>query len=125
MSDNLENNDKKRKLEMASTIELMEKEMDRERIRYGIKLTMLLNKFQNEFNELSLDLKKVTIFYILNYFETMDDSLVVEKNEIIKKISEYEVTYDNKNISNINWSFLTKYFNISCVADLLYIVTDL
>ena len=86
MSDNLENNDKKRKLEMASTIELMEKEMDRERIRYGIKLTMLLNKFQNEFNELSLDLKKVTIFYILNYFETMDDSLVVEKNEIIKKI---------------------------------------
>jgi len=125
MSDNLENNDKKRKLEMATTIELMEKEMDRERIRYGIKLTMLLNKFQNQFNELSLDLKKVTIFYILNYFETIDDSFEVEKNDIIKKISEYEVTYDNKNISNINWSFLTKYFNIPYVADLLHIVTDL
>ena len=125
MSINLENNEKKRKLEMASTIELMEKEMDRERIRYGIKLTMLLNKFQNEFNELSLDLKKVTIYYILNYFETINDSHVVEKNEIIKKISEYEVTYDSKNISNINWSFLTKYFNIPYVADLLYIVKDL
>jgi hypothetical protein len=125
MSINLENNDKKRKLEMASTIELMEKEMDRERIRYGIKLIMLLNKFQNEFNELSLDLKKVTIYYILNYFETINDSYVVEKNEIIKKISEYEVTYDSKNISNINWSFLTKYFNIPYVADLLYIMRDL
>lgn len=125
MSTNLENNEKKRKIEIATTIELMEREMDRERIRYGIKLIMLLNKFQNEFNELSLDLKKTTIHYILNYFESMDDSYIVEKNDIIKKIAEYEVTYDSKNISNINWSFLTKYFNIAYVADLLYIMKDL
>ena len=125
MSTNLENNEKKRKIEMATTIELMEREMDRERIRYEIKLTMLLNKFQNEFNELSLDLKKNTIHNILNYFDTIDDSYVVEKNDIIKRISEYEVTFDNKNISKINWSFLTHYFNIPYVADLLYIVKDL
>jgi hypothetical protein len=125
MSINLENNDKKRKLQIETTVVLMEREMDRERIRYGIKLTMLLNKFQNEFNDLSLDLKKTTIHYILNYFETIDDSFVVEKNDIIKKIAEYEVTYDSKNISNINWSFLTKYFHIPYVADLLYIVKDL
>ncbi len=103
----------------------MNSEMERESIRKGIKLTMYLNKFQKEFNNMNIDYKKTTIQYILNYINTIPNDFKQQKEEIINIINEYEVTYDQKNISVINWSFLTKYFDNQYIADLLNTMKDI
>jgi len=115
---------KRQRVEIEKTIDLMNREVQRERIRKGLKLTTYLNTFQAEFNKMNLELKKATIQYIFSYLDTFDDLYIEAKNEITCTISNYKVSLDEKNISNVNWSFLTNYFDVPYIADLLLIMKE-
>lgn len=116
---------KRQREEIEVALEYMNSEMEREAIRKGIRLTIYLNKFQKEFNGMNIDFKKTTLQYIINYINTIPNDFKEIKEDILNYINAYEVTYDQKNISTINWSFLTKFFDNQYVADLLCIMKDM
>jgi hypothetical protein len=124
-SDNNTSENKKRRLDLEIAIDKMDRDMNRKKILEDLKLVMYLSIFQAQFNKMSLDIKKITLQYIIDYIETFDDHYKNQKNEIIRIITSYKVSYENNNISNINWSFLSDYFDIYHIGDLLYIMKDL